>query len=268
MDKNSQSYIAQKKFLQTQSDIFFKNSNERKTINYLWIWCSSINHDDTDPRTPASNKIMDYILESAKNFDASLSIETKFHLLDEIKFDHCEANYSMKWEYCTWPCWITQRMAKLGKADPLSQLYDDLIDRADVVIIATPIRRWNASSLYYKLIERLNCIENQKEVYGVNLVHNKLVWMVIIWAQDGAQHVMWQIMSVWAELGFAFAKSPYVAYTAWWLRNDKTELVQEQIQHDRWLIEQMTQEMISNQISTILQRKKYMTFSKNNNHKK
>ena len=147
-------------------------------------------------------------------------------------------------------------MAKLGKADPLTQIYNDLIDRADVIIITTPIRWWNASSLYYKLVERLNCIENQKEVYGVDLVHNKLMWMVIIWAQDGALHVMWQMMSVWAELWFAFAKSPYVAYTAWWLLNDKIDLIPNQIQNDRWLIEQMTQEMISNQINNIIQRRK------------
>jgi hypothetical protein len=54
--------------------------------------------------------------------------------------------------------------------------------------------------LYYKLVERLNCIENQKEVYGVDLVHNKLMGMVIMGAQDGAQHVMGQMMSVRAEL--------------------------------------------------------------------
>ena len=256
MDKNSQEYIIQKNFLQTQSDIFLKNSNERKTINYLWIWCSTVNHDDDNPRVPSSTKIMNYVLEAAKNFDPKLQIETRIHILDNINFDHCEANYSMKWHYCTWPCWITQRMAKLGKADPLTQIYDDLIDRADVIIIATPIRWWNASSLYYKLVERLNCIENQKEVYGVDLVHNKLMWIVIMWAQDGAQHVMWQMMSVRAELWFAFAKSPYVAYTAWWLLNDKIELIPEQIQNDRWLIEEMTKEMVSNQITNIIQRRK------------
>lgn len=59
--------------------------------------------------------------------------------------------------------------------DPLTQLYDDIVDWADIVIVATPIRRGNASSLYYKLVERLNCIENQQEVYGVNLIHNKLM---------------------------------------------------------------------------------------------
>ena len=74
------------------------------------------------------------------------------------------------------------------------------MDWCDIVIIATPIRRNNPSSLYYKLVERLNCVENQKEVYGVDLVHDKLMGMVIVGAQDGAQHVMGQMMSVWSEL--------------------------------------------------------------------
>ncbi len=256
IDKNSPEYSIQKTFLQTQSDIFAKNSKERKTINYLWIWCSTINHDDAIPRLPTSTKIMNYALETAKSFDPNIIVQTKIHILEDINFDHCEANYSMQWNYCTWPCWISQRMAKIWKADPLTQIYNDLIDWADVVIIATPIRRWSASSLYYKLVERLNCVENQKEVYGVDLVHDKLMWMVIIWAQDGAQHVMWQMMSVRAELGFAFSKSPYIAYTSGWLLNDKTELTQQQVQNDWWLIQSMTQEMISNQINTIIQRRK------------
>lgn len=38
--------------------------------------------------------------------------------------------------------------------------------------------------------------------------------MVVIGAQDGVQHVMGQMMSVWAQFGFAFAANPYVAYTS------------------------------------------------------
>ena len=147
-------------------------------------------------------------------------------------------------------------MAQVWKADPLSQLYYDLVDRCDIVIVATPIRRWNASSLYYKLVERLNCIENQKEVYGIDLVHDKLMWMVIMWAQDGAQHVMWQMMMFWAQLWFGFAKSPYVAYTAGGLHNDRTDLVPSQLERDQVIIEEMIEEMLLNQFQTILNRRK------------
>lgn len=202
---------------------------------------------------------MNQVLEHAKLLSSEIEVLTRTHILEDLDFNHCEGNYSIQWHYCTRPCRISQRMAEAWKADPLSQLYYDLVDRADIVIVATPIRRWNASSLYYKLVERLNCIENQKEVYWVDLVHNKLMWMVIIWAQDWAQHVMWQMMSVRAELWFAFAKSPYVAYTAGWLLNDRIDLIPEQLEHDQNLIDEMIDEMLTNQFKIIMDRRKNTT---------
>ncbi len=255
IDPSSPAFIAQQTFLQTQSDLFAQHSRERKTINILWIGCSSTNKDDIPPRIPSSHKILQNTLDYAKAFDPSVSVETKIHILEDLNFNHCEANYSVEWHYCTRPCRISQRMAKEGKADPLSQLYYDLVDRCDIVLVATPIRRWSASSLYYKLVERLNCIENQKEVYGVDLVHDKLMGMIIMGAQDGAQHVMGQMMSVWSELGFAFAKSPYIAYTAGWLLNDRIDLIPEQLQRDQSLIQEMRNEMLQHQFKTITNRK-------------
>ena len=237
IDKNSPQYLAQQKFLQTQSDLFKKHSDERKTINIVGIGCSSTNLDDEIRRTPSSHKIMNQILEKAKELYPNIDVNIRTHILEDLNFDHCEANYSVEWHFCTRPCWITQRKAEKWEADPLTQVYHDLIDRSDIVIVATPIRRWNASSLYYKLVERMNCIENQKEVYGVDLVHNKLMGMVVIGAQDGAQHVMGQMMSVWAEMWYAFAKSPYVAYTSGGLFNTRTDLVSDQLKADHNLID-------------------------------
>lgn len=252
----SQQYIAQQKFLRTQSDLFKKHSDERKTINILAIGCSSVNHDDDVLRVPSSHKIMNQVLEQAKIINPDIEVLTRTHILEELNFDHCEANYSTQWHYCTRPCWISQRKAEKWIADPLTQLYNDLVDRCDIVIVATPIRWGNASSLYYKLVERLNCIENQKEVYGVDLIHNKLMGMVVIGAQDGAQHVMGQMMSVWSELWFAFAKSPYVAYTSGWLWNTRTDLVAEQLEKDEQIIHEMITEMLQNQFDVIINRRK------------
>ncbi len=256
IDKDSAQYLAQQKFLQTQSDLFKKHSDERKTINIIAIGCSTTNLDDEVRRVPSSHKIMNQVLDQAKILNPSIEVLVRTYILEDLNFDHCEGNYSVQWHYCTRPCWISQRKAEKWIADPLTQLYNDLVDRSDIVIIATPIRRWSASSLYYKLVERLNCIENQKEVYGVDLVHNKLLWMVIMGAQDGAQHVMWQMMSVRAELWFAFAKSPYVAYTAGGLLNDRIDLIPEQLQRDQILIDEMIDEMLTNQFETITNRRK------------
>ena len=256
IDPNSKEYKAQQQFLQTQANLFKKHSHERKTINILGIGCSSTNLDDEIRRVPSSHKIMDQVLEQAKRLSPDTEVLVRTHILEDLNFNHCEGNYSIQWHYCTRPCRISQKKAEKWLADPLTQLYNDLVDRCDIVIIATPIRRWNASSLYYKLVERMNCVENQKEVYGVDLVHDKLMGMVIVGAQDGAQHVMGQMMSVWSELWFAFAKSPYVAYTAGWYLNDRMDLIPSQIERDKKLIDKMIMDMLMYQFETIMNRRK------------
>lgn len=55
-------YKAQQKFLQTQSDLIKKHSDERKTINILSIGCSTTNMDDEIRRIPSSHKIMNQLL--------------------------------------------------------------------------------------------------------------------------------------------------------------------------------------------------------------
>ena len=49
----------------------------------------------------------------------------------------------------------------MDKADQMIQIYEKIILWADVVLIATPIRWGNSSSLYYKMIQRMNCVQNQ-----------------------------------------------------------------------------------------------------------
>jgi hypothetical protein len=134
-------------------------------------------------------------------------------------------------------------------------LYNDMTDWADIVLIATPLRRWSASSLYYKLVERCNCIENQKEVYSVDLIKNKLMGSIIIGAQDGVQHVMWSIMATRSQMGFAFAKQPFVWYTAWGYLNQRMDLIPEQLARDNHLIIWMAKEMLENQFLTIKARR-------------
>jgi multimeric flavodoxin WrbA len=65
-----------------------------------------------------------------------------------------------------------------------------LVDRCDIVLIATPIRRGNPSSLHQKLIERLNCIQTQKESYDLDLIGDQLAGFIVVGAQDGVQAVI------------------------------------------------------------------------------
>ena len=197
-------FLAQQKLLQQFADQYRSHANKRKTINILGIGCSTVNTDDTPPRVPSSEKILSQTLQYAtKQYK---NIDTKLIKLRDIHFDHCEANYSISGDYCTRPCRLSQRK----KEDELMGVYNLIVDRADIIIIATPLRWGSAASLYYKFIERLNCIENQKEVYGVDLMHNQTAGFIIIGAQDGVQATLGQMMSFWSHLGCSFAKHPFV----------------------------------------------------------
>jgi hypothetical protein len=131
---------AQQRNLQEQSANYLRNAQARTSINIMLITCSTVNGDDEPVRVPSSEQIGLDTLELARRLYPDQEIQTKVFKLREIDFAHCEANYSVSGHYCTWPCWISQRMAQLGKADPLTELYYSLVDWCDIVLIATPIR--------------------------------------------------------------------------------------------------------------------------------
>jgi len=103
----SKERLAQQKLLQQFAQQYRDHAAARKTINILGISCSTINTDDEIRRVPSSEKVLIDALAYAK--DGHDLIETKLVKLRDISFDHCEANYSIEGDYCTWPCWISQR---------------------------------------------------------------------------------------------------------------------------------------------------------------
>ena len=78
------------------------------------------------------------------------------------------------------PCAITER----DPADQLTAVYEGLVHWCDVVVLATPIRWGNASSLYYKMAERLNCVQNQITIHNRVLIRNKVGAFIITGGQD------------------------------------------------------------------------------------
>src|SRR5262249_19256592 len=110
--------------------------------------------DRAFPRYSTSDHLLQTALEHAA---AAHGAETRLLRLNALKFRACEGYYSTTASACTWPCSITQ----MDAGDELDQVYEALVFWADVVLIATPIRWGNASSLYYKMIERMNCVQNQ-----------------------------------------------------------------------------------------------------------
>jgi multimeric flavodoxin WrbA len=95
-----------------------------------------------------------------------------------------------------------------------------------VVLVATPIRWGAASSLYYRMAERMNCIQNQVTTHDRVLIRDKVAGFVVIGGQDNVQAVAGQMLGFFAELGFLFPQFPYVAHSRGWTAEDMEKNVE------------------------------------------
>jgi multimeric flavodoxin WrbA/nitrite reductase/ring-hydroxylating ferredoxin subunit len=158
----------------------------------------------------------DDLLASALKAAAEQGCETRLIKLNDLKFRACEGYYSKAAQACTWPCSITQMRPK----DELTPVYEALVHWADAVIIATPIRWGQASSLYFRMAERLNCIQNQVTTHNRVLIRNKVASFIIVGGQDNVQGVAGQMLGFFAELGFHFPQFPFIAHSRGWSAED------------------------------------------------
>jgi multimeric flavodoxin WrbA len=108
----------------------------------------------------------------------------------------------------------------MDPSDGLEPVYEALVHWADAVIIASPIRWGTASSLYFKMAERLNCVQNAITTRNNVLIRNKVAGFIIVGGQDNIQGVAGTMLSFFAELGFFFPQFPYVAHSRGWSHED------------------------------------------------
>ena len=168
--------------------------------------------DVAHPRYSTSEALLEVGLEHA----AALGSEVRLLRLRELSFRNCEGFYSKSARACTWPCSITQ----MDKRDQLDQVYEAVVHWADVILLASSIRWGSASSLYYKMVERMNCIQNQITIRNRVLMKDKVAAFVITGGQDGVQVVAGQMLGFFAEIGCVFPPFPYVAHTRGWSAED------------------------------------------------
>ena len=169
--------------------------------------------DEVNPRFSTS----DHLLESAlAHAGGSVGAETRLLRLRDLQFRACEGNYSKAAQACTWPCAITER----DPQDQLTPVYEGLVQWCDVVLIATPIRWGQASSLYHRMAERLNCIQNQVTIHNRVLIHRKVAAFIITGGQDNVQAVAGEMLTFWSELGFLFPQFPFIAHSRGWDAED------------------------------------------------
>ncbi|NUQ11741.1 MAG: NAD(P)H-dependent oxidoreductase [Gemmatimonadaceae bacterium] len=173
---------------------------------------STTNMDVANPRYSTS----DALLAVAMDHAASLGKETRTIRLAALRFRPCEGYYSKSAHACTWPCSITQ----MDPQDQMEQVYEGIVHWGDVVLVATPIRWGNASSLYYRMVERMNCVQNQVTIANRVLLRNKVAAFIITGGQDNVQAVAGQMLGFFAEIGCHFPQFPYIAHSRGWSAED------------------------------------------------
>ena len=168
--------------------------------------------DGANPRFSGSDHLLGHALREA----GTLGAETRLIKLNDLKFRACEGYYSKSAQACTWPCSITQ----MDEKDQMDQVYEALVHWADAIIVASPIRWGAASSLYFRMAERLNCVQNAVTIRNQVLIRNKVAGFIIVGGQDNIQSVAGQMLGFFAELGFIFPQFPYIAHSRGWSHED------------------------------------------------
>jgi multimeric flavodoxin WrbA/nitrite reductase/ring-hydroxylating ferredoxin subunit len=175
--------------------------------------------DEKAPRFSGS----DYLLETALQSLSERGAETRLLRLSALKFKACAGYYSKSAHACTWPCSITQMNPK----DEMDQVYEAMVHWADVVLLATPIRWGTASSLYFRMAERMNCVQNQVTTHNRVMIRNKVAAFIVVGGQDNVQGTVGQLLGFFAELGFLFPQFPFVAHSRGWSAEDMENNVKE-----------------------------------------
>jgi nitrite reductase/ring-hydroxylating ferredoxin subunit/multimeric flavodoxin WrbA len=184
-------------------------------VRVLGISTTSMNK--SNPRYSTSEALLEVALQHAEVTGAT----TQYQRLAQLKFRACEGYYSKSARACTWPCSITQ----MDPNDQLDRVYEAFVHWADVILVATPIRWGAASSLYYKMVERMNCVQNQITIANRVLLRNKVVALIITGGQDGIQAVAGQMLGFFAEVGCVFPQFPYIAHSRGWSAEDMEQNV-------------------------------------------
>lgn len=176
------------------------------------VGISTTNMSPKHPRHSTSEALLDVALAHAH----SLGAQTRSIRLQDEKFRAREAFYSKAARACTKPCPVTQ----IDKTDQMDQVCEALVHWADVFLVATPIRWGNASSLYHRMVERLNAVQNQQTTAGRVMLRNKVAVFVVTGGQDNVQAVAGQMLGFFAEIGCQFPTFPYIAHSGGWSAED------------------------------------------------
>ena len=212
------------------------------SLNVLGISTTNMNRELPRPSTSES------ALQAALDFAVSeFGASVRMIRIRDLDFRHCEGYYSRHEQACTWPCSISE----MAPGDGMNEIYRSMVLWADAVILATPIRWGNASSLYYKMAERLNTVQNQITINDRVIIKNKVASFIVTGGQDNVQGVVGQLNSFFTDLGFTFPPFNFVGWSRGWIAED-TEHNFERFSRSRY-VKRSIKELVTNTLKLVMQ---------------
>lgn len=238
--RSERKFMPHKKYVELENDvkqylsqIDTRTSSEMNHLRVLGI--STTNVTERVGRKSTSEQALGFALDYARE---NLGAQTVMIKLRELHFKHCQGYYSTDSRACIFPCSISE----IDEEDQMIEIYRRILLWADVVLISTPIRWGSASSLYYKMVQRMNSVQNQAPARNLHLIRDKVAAFIITGGQDNVQHVAGEMMSFWSQTGFIFGKYPFVGWSRGWYAEDtqnNSEEVQRNLRQDGTLKEDL-----------------------------
>ena len=95
--------------------------------------------------------------------------------------------------------------------DDWPQILERLL-AADIIVFATPVWWGIQSSLIQRVIERMDELNDEQLATGKSRFHNKTGGIVITGAEDGAEHIIGNILNFMSWNGFTIPPAPSVSW--------------------------------------------------------
>lgn len=137
-----------------------------------------------------------YMVDLAEAELRSRGISYRRFNLNEYRIDHCWCCYSMKAEYCTYPC--------RNSEDDMPSFHE-MIAASRAVIVASPIN-WNTMSARLKdFLDRTTCLQNLFHLGKPGLTEGKIIGILVNGHEDGAIKTAMDTYLNFQQMGFVMA---------------------------------------------------------------
>lgn len=137
-----------------------------------------------------------YMVDLAEEELIARGVKYRRYNLNEYIIDHCWCCYSMKAEFCTYPC--------RNSSDDMSAFHK-MLAASKAVIVASSINWNNMSARLKDFLDRTTCMQNLFHLGKPGLTQGKIAGILICGHEDGAITAAMNIYLNFQQMGYILA---------------------------------------------------------------